>query len=116
MDHFSGNPPGLPSGQSPFASLTPREREVAALITHGTPNKVIAAELGISQRTIEAHRARIFTKLRVRNAVELTRHCLYWCRAAEPLAARVAEPPLPGCAAQRVSVPGRPGPALQIIR
>ncbi len=59
-----------------LSTLTGREREIAAYITRGTPNKIIAAELGISQRTIEAHRARIFTKMRVRNAVQLTRQCL----------------------------------------
>lgn len=59
-----------------LSTLTGREREIAAYITCGTPNKIIAAELGISQRTIEAHRARIFVKMRVRNAVQLTQRCL----------------------------------------
>ncbi|WP_269496491.1 response regulator transcription factor [Castellaniella sp. S9] len=63
---------------SPFNVLTRRERDVLAYVTRGTPNKVIAAELGVSQRTIEAHRARIFEKMRVRNAVELTHRYLYW--------------------------------------
>lgn len=62
--------------------LTLREREVTSYITRGTPNKVIAAELGISQRTIEAHRARIFMKLGVRNAVELVRHYGAWDQEA----------------------------------
>jgi DNA-binding CsgD family transcriptional regulator len=57
----------------PLASLTPREREVIPYIAEGRANKVIAIELGISQRTAEAHRARIFQKLGVRNAVELVR-------------------------------------------
>jgi DNA-binding NarL/FixJ family response regulator len=56
-----------------FESLTPRERDVLSYIATGKANKVIAAELEISQRTVEAHRARVFQKLRVRNAVELTR-------------------------------------------
>lgn len=56
-----------------FDSLTPRERDVLSYIAIGKANKVIAAELAISQRTVEAHRARVFQKLRVRNAVELTR-------------------------------------------
>ena len=60
---------------SQFSVLTPRERHVMDYVVSGKPNKVIAAELGVSQRTVEAHRARIFQKLRVRNAIELTR-CL----------------------------------------
>lgn len=56
-----------------FESLTPRERDVLSYIACGKANKVIAAELEISQRTVEAHRARVFQKLRVRNAVELAR-------------------------------------------
>lgn len=56
--------------------LTPRERDVMAYVAMGKPNKVIAAELGVSQRTVEAHRARIFQKMRVRNAVELAHRLL----------------------------------------
>ncbi|NYT58074.1 helix-turn-helix transcriptional regulator [Alcaligenaceae bacterium] len=64
-----------PSGSAPFATLTPRERDVMDYVARGKPNKIIAAELGVSQRTIEAHRARIFQKMQVRNAVELV-HCV----------------------------------------
>jgi DNA-binding CsgD family transcriptional regulator len=58
---------------TPFSVLTPRECEVMLGIVQGFANKYIAAELGVSCRTVEAHRARIFMKLGVRNAVELTR-------------------------------------------
>lgn len=51
--------------------LTPREREIAAYVAAGQANKVIAIELGISLRTAEAHRARIFRKLGVRNVLQL---------------------------------------------
>jgi two-component system response regulator DctR len=54
-----------------LASLSTREREVLDLILAGKMNKVIADELGISMRTVEVHRARIFDKMQVKTAVEL---------------------------------------------
>jgi two-component system response regulator DctR len=54
-----------------MASLTEREREVMAGILAGKLNKVIADELQIAMRTVEVHRARIFSKMGVRSAVEL---------------------------------------------
>ena len=44
------------------AGLTPRQREIMILIVAGHPNKNIAADLGISQRTVETHRAAIMKK------------------------------------------------------
>jgi len=58
---------------SPFDRLTQREKEVFRYIALGKSNKYIAQELGVSQRTVEAHRSRVFSKMRVRNAVELVR-------------------------------------------
>jgi two-component system, LuxR family, response regulator FixJ len=54
-------------------SLTPREREVLELMTHGKPNKVMAAELGISQRTVEIHRARVMEKMEARSLAQAIR-------------------------------------------
>lgn len=54
-----------------LATLTAREREVMELILEGKFNKVIADELAISMRTVEAHRSRVFDKMQVRSAVEL---------------------------------------------
>lgn len=51
--------------------LSPREREVMLLVAKGKLNKVIAAELDISMRTVEVHRANVFEKLGVRSAAEL---------------------------------------------
>ncbi|HRL78358.1 MAG TPA: response regulator [Candidatus Accumulibacter phosphatis] len=53
-------------------SLTPREREVLGGIVDGKRSKVIAAELGISQRTVESHRANIMAKAGASNAAQLT--------------------------------------------
>jgi RNA polymerase sigma factor (sigma-70 family) len=54
-------------------SLTPREREVLTLMTRGKPNKVMAAELGVSQRTVEIHRARVMEKSGANSLAHLVR-------------------------------------------
>jgi FixJ family two-component response regulator len=54
-------------------SLTPREREVLALMTQGKPNKVMAAALGVSQRTVEIHRARVMEKSGAASLAQLVR-------------------------------------------
>jgi two-component system response regulator DctR len=53
------------------ADLTEREAEVMQLVIQGRPNKLIADALGISVRTVEVHRARVFEKMNVKSAVEL---------------------------------------------
>jgi RNA polymerase sigma factor (sigma-70 family) len=59
-----------------FESLTPREREVLDLVSSGKPNKVMAADLGVSQRTIEIHRARVMEKMRANSLAQLVRMVL----------------------------------------
>jgi len=54
-----------------LASLTEREQEVMRCVAQGKLNKVIADELGIAVRTVEVHRARVFSKLGVRSAPEV---------------------------------------------
>jgi len=54
-------------------SLTPREREVLELMTRGKSNKVMAADLGISQRTVEIHRARVMEKMEARSLAQAVR-------------------------------------------
>ncbi len=56
-----------------LASLTPREREVMDLVVAGRHNREIAETLGISARTVEVHKARMMTKLRVENVADLVR-------------------------------------------
>jgi FixJ family two-component response regulator len=56
-----------------LATLSPREREVLALLVEGRMNKAIAAELGISSKTVEDHRASIMRKMQVRSVAELVR-------------------------------------------
>ncbi|MFL5282555.1 MAG: response regulator transcription factor [Rhodopila sp.] len=56
-----------------MAVLSPREREVLDLLVAGKPNKLIAHELGISQRTAEVHRARLMARLGVRSLAEAVR-------------------------------------------
>jgi two-component system response regulator FixJ len=56
-----------------LASLTERERDVLALVVQGKPNKEIAADLGIRERTVKLHRTAITTKLEVPSVAQLTR-------------------------------------------
>lgn len=56
-----------------ISSLSDREWQVVELVVQGKANKVIAFQLGVTQKTIEFHRSKIMKKLRVRSLAELVR-------------------------------------------
>ena len=59
-----------------LALLTKREKEVLNLVVAGTPNKVIGGELGVSLKTVEAHRSRVMDKLKAKSLSQLVRMTL----------------------------------------
>lgn len=73
-----------------LASLSAREREVMEYVINGYLNKQIAAELGISEKTVKVHRSRVMEKLALRSVAELVRLCEGMgiagrdCRSAAP--------------------------------
>jgi two-component system, LuxR family, response regulator FixJ len=69
-------------------SLTPREREILTLVTRGKANKVMAGDLGVSQRTVEIHRARVMEKMGAESLAQLVRMVLDF----EPQATATASP------------------------
>ena len=56
-----------------LASLSPREREVLNLVTQGKANKMVAGDLGVSQRTVEIHRAHVMQKMEAGSLADLVR-------------------------------------------
>jgi FixJ family two-component response regulator len=59
--------------QQRYNSLTPREREILTLVATGRPNKQIAAQLELSDITVQGHRSQISRKMRARSLVDLVR-------------------------------------------
>jgi DNA-binding NarL/FixJ family response regulator len=64
------------SGEAPGDPLTPRESEVVKLIAEGFSSREIAAELVISEKTVDRHRANVLEKLGMHDRVELTRYAI----------------------------------------
>jgi len=56
-----------------FESLTPREKQVMQLVVDGAANKVIAIDLGLSERTVEIHRAKAMEKMGARSVAHLVK-------------------------------------------
>jgi len=70
-------------GTSAVGRLSVREFEVFRLIGQGMKNNQIAEVLGISTKTVDAHREHIKEKLRVRDSQELLRYALQWTRTPD---------------------------------
>jgi FixJ family two-component response regulator len=65
-------------------TLTARERQVMSLVVRGLPNKIIAYELGIVEKTIKVHRARMMRKMQVQSVADLVRIAEKLSIAREP--------------------------------
>jgi FixJ family two-component response regulator len=57
--------------RSSYASLTPREREVMALVVSGLLNKQVGGDLGISEITVKAHRGQVMRKMKAESLPDL---------------------------------------------
>jgi FixJ family two-component response regulator len=75
----------IASLQTHFETLTPREREILALVSTGLMNKQIAAELGLAEITVKIHRGHIMKKMGARSLADLL-------RKAETLGVRRVKP------------------------
>ena len=106
-----------PDLDTALSALTPRERQIVAYVAAGRPNKVIAIDLGISLRTAEAHRARIFAKLDARNAMQLAcRLCAHGRSGASPILDAAALGDLPESSSiTRAHVPPSPLPSPHVL-
>ena len=76
------------SAANHIAGLTPRQRQIMELVLAGHPSKNIAADLGISQRTVENHRASIMTRTGAKSLPALARLALAAAKtgSGEPVA------------------------------
>ena len=77
-----GNSGHMRALRNSYGSLTPREREVMALIAAGRLNKQVGFELGISEITVKAHRGKVMRKMDARSLPELVRMADRLCLTA----------------------------------
>jgi len=75
-NHYGPSPDAGGRIQKKGARLSSREAEVLQLIAEGQANKQVAAELGISVKTVEKHRQRLMEKLNIHDTAGLTRYAI----------------------------------------
>jgi DNA-binding NarL/FixJ family response regulator len=75
-DHYQQSPDRVGLRKKQGARLSSREVEVLQLIAEGQANKQVAAELGISVKTVEKHRQRLMEKLNIHDTAGLTRYAI----------------------------------------
>ncbi|OWK23915.1 Nodulation protein W [Rhizobium yanglingense] len=90
------NEKALAKLRASFDSLTPREREVMAMVVIGRLNKQIAADLGVSEITVKVHRSQVMQKMRAKSLPELALMAdKLKLEPGKPKALRSARPILP---------------------
>ena len=68
-----GHEAGIQALRDCYASLTPREREVMALVVSGLLNKQVGLKLGISEITVKAHRGKVMQKMKADPLADLVK-------------------------------------------
>jgi DNA-binding NarL/FixJ family response regulator len=84
LDGFLKTESQRQQGEQAGARITPRESEIIRLLAEGRANKEIAAQLGITVRTVETHRAKIMLKLGLHSLAELIHYAMRHGIAAVP--------------------------------
>jgi DNA-binding NarL/FixJ family response regulator len=76
LERYLNPDPSAAASTNHVQSLTPREREVVQLIAEGRTTKEVASILGVSEKTIEAHRSNILRKLQLHSVADLVRYAI----------------------------------------
>ncbi len=94
------------------ASLTPREREVMALVVSGLLNKQIGGELGISEITVKAHRGKVMEKMKADSLADLVNMAAELRLAPAPKRRHSTDPSFSACSSRPFSRPSYAGLCL----